>query len=924
MVDAPRTALLMGGKNSITDAHMACWTGLCDLFFARRDRLGRRLPDVISDTSGKPVVGPWRWKNQAYNRMDYQGLNSNVIAQHLSGVLTDDYRDRVQLQTYAAAPDGTAVWTAIDLDVQGEAHADVDEHFDTQALAREAARKLIAETEALGLVAHLEITKSAGYRVWMFHARCPWNQARDLGRLLVQRAGLHPKTEVFPSTVPADKDGFGTAVLVPFWGGNAKQGRQVMIDPTTEQVRTVAEFAAHALTHRTEPARLAEIVTAAAEAGEIKQTAAKRERSERTNQDGDGALAQGAEVADPCWQAQLAGCEALREMVQRCEDGRVLSRAEWMRLATHLKKYGDWGLAEFHRLSAFDSRYMEHETDMMFDSLVYGPTNCDKMECGRDPQGDCGMADGKVNSSWFAYKALKQLHMVGEAEQQADADKDAEAAFNRELALLDPTDLGNAQRLLMRHGHEMRYSPAENAWYVWDGQVWVKHGNEATAPMGRAAHAMQMIKNEAATLADGQDLFKHAMKSQGSDRIKAALNLLRMTPQIAVDPSDWDRQPELVNVENGTLQLRSQTLREFDADDYMTARMPVVYEPSAKCPNFDRFIADVVPDVDLRRYVQKWLGYGLTGLTREQIFLFLFGSGQNGKSTLINVIRDIMGKQLHTSISSRTIMDDPNKNSALAMVPFVSPRAVTMTEGKENARFDEELIKAVTGGDDIVARRHYELEFSFKPQLKLTIAANHKPKITGTDKGIWRRVRLVPFEQQIVKVDPDLPAKLANEKSGILNWMLLGLAAYYAEGLKTPQAVLDATAEYQKDSDVLGIFLEECCVKDAGAKLNGGVLYKTYADWCELNGNRPLANNHLANKIKERGFEKGGGRERYTWVGLRLRTFAGSLGDEEPQEVPIREEARLNNFPDLEDVATMSLTEKYPAPDWWEAADAKM
>ena len=119
MVDAPRTALLMGGKNSITDAHMACWTGLCDLFFARRDRLGRRLPDVISDTSGKPVVGPWRWKNQAYNRMDYQGLNSNVIAQHLSGVLTDDYRDRVQLQTYAAAPDGTAVWTAIDLDVQG-------------------------------------------------------------------------------------------------------------------------------------------------------------------------------------------------------------------------------------------------------------------------------------------------------------------------------------------------------------------------------------------------------------------------------------------------------------------------------------------------------------------------------------------------------------------------------------------------------------------------------------------------------------------------------------------------------------------------------------------------------------------------------------------------------------------------------------
>ena len=402
---------------TITHQHIECWNGFQNLFFVRTNRLGRRLPDVLGGND-KPITGPWRWNNKEYKRIDYQSLNTQVIAQHLSGKLTDDWGERVQVQTYAVNLDGTSVFTTIDLDVKGEAHADVPEHFDCQELALAAAKKLIVLAEALGPQAHLEITKSGGYRVWIFHHRCPWTHAKDLGRLLLARANLNPKIEVFPKTAPAGKDNFGTAVFVPYWGINARRGRQVMLDPDTEHPLSVEEFVADALANRTSAETLEEIVTAATHLGEITETSARPERSPGRTGNEDNPFVDG-EVAAQCWQAQLTGCEALREMVQRCEDENELSRAEWMRLATHLKQYGDWGLAEFHRLSSFDPHYMEHETDMMFDSLLYGPTTCAKMECGRDPQAECGMAEGKVSASWFAYQNFKLLPMISSAARSA-------------------------------------------------------------------------------------------------------------------------------------------------------------------------------------------------------------------------------------------------------------------------------------------------------------------------------------------------------------------------------------------------------------------------------------------------------------------------------------------------------------------------
>ena len=483
--------LAESGGGTITPESPTCWSGFRDLFFARRDRLGRRLPDVISDLTDKPVTGPWRYYHFTNKTVAYQPVNRGLIAQHLSGELRVDAWDDVQcpdimIQSYAVDLAGESVFTATDLDVVGDNHADVPEHFQSQGLALAAAQKLIAETEALGLTAHLEITKSAGYRVWVFHQRCPWIHAKDLGRLLVQRAGLHPKTEVFPVSAPVDRDGLGSAVFVPYWAVNAKVGRQVMIDPLTEQVRPVEEFAAHALAHRTDPARLAEIVTSATEKGEIKLTPPRHERSEQGGSPEDGSpLAESTEVAERCWRAQLAGCEALREMVQRCEDGSELARAEWMRLATHLKQYGDWGLAEFHRLSSYDGRYTEYETDMMFDSLQYGPTNCDKMECGHDPQANCGMAEGRVNSSSFAYRALKQLPMVSTIKARR---------------LHQPTPTDNAEEgLPVSWSPDLCVPDEASPWSIRDGGVWhtkeTRNGPEFTRVIGQIVQIVERARD---------------------------------------------------------------------------------------------------------------------------------------------------------------------------------------------------------------------------------------------------------------------------------------------------------------------------------------------------------------------------------------------------------------------------------------------
>jgi hypothetical protein len=334
-----------------------------------------------------------------------QHVTSNVIPMHLSGNLMHGSQ-RAWLQCYAASIEGDSVYTALDLDVEGTAHSAAPEHFATQEEARAAALKLIAVVEAMGLVAHLEITKSGGYRVWVFHHRLKAHHARDLGKLIVKRAGLHPKTEVFPAQAYLIEGQVGSAVFVPYNYHNAKNGRQVMIEPVTGDVRMVEAFVAHALTHRSDPARVAEIVAQATESGELKPPAP---RLDRVAYDGGSPLAEPGERPAAAWMYTYLHCSAIGQIVDDCDNGLQISYGDWLRLATHLRPYGEWGRSEFHTLSSGDSRYDEAQADAIWDSINGGPTRCENMGCRYDPQTDCGLPDGKVSAVAFGYDFLRQV-----------------------------------------------------------------------------------------------------------------------------------------------------------------------------------------------------------------------------------------------------------------------------------------------------------------------------------------------------------------------------------------------------------------------------------------------------------------------------------------------------------------------------------
>lgn len=363
------------------------------LFFVTRERVGRQLIDP-GDPRKKPVFGPWRdrRKTDSGPEWSYRQPTPDIIDLHLSGRLF--YRSkRARLQTYLVSEDGMSVCMVVDLDVtETGAHSHQPQHFATSQEALAAARGLVQAARALGLVGWCEITKSGGIHIWFFfRSAIPAADANAIGRFLVARANLHPATEVFPNTVHP----FGSPVLLPY-AGIAPAGRQVMLNPETGEVLRAEDFAPAALEARIDPDGVRRLLDG--EAGAVKPLTAP-------------VLSPVASVSDDeavrRWQAVLAACARLREIAHAAEAGQTLSYADWaLRLLPHLKPLGEWGYAEFHRLSAFDPRYDAAECDDKFDSLDGAPTRCESMGCGRDPHRDCGLPTKNVSPAYFSVRAV--------------------------------------------------------------------------------------------------------------------------------------------------------------------------------------------------------------------------------------------------------------------------------------------------------------------------------------------------------------------------------------------------------------------------------------------------------------------------------------------------------------------------------------
>lgn len=435
------------------------------------------------------------------------------------------------------------------------------------------------------------------------------------------------------------------------------------------------------------------------------------------------------------------------------------------------------------------------------------------------------------------------------------------------------TDLGNAQRLVAGHGADLRYCHPWRRWLVWDGQRWrIDDTAEVTR---RAKDTVRGIYSEAAGAADEKErkaLAKHAMASEAHIRIKAMIALAESEPGVPVLPDALDADPWLLTVANGTLDLRSGELLAHDPELFSTKLVEVEYDPAADCPLWLRFLQEILSGDDgTIRFLQRAIGYSLTGDTSERCLFVLYGCGANGKTTFLEVIRALLGDYALRTPTETLMLKRPG-SIPNDVARLRGARFVSASESEEGRRLAESLIKDLTGRDTISARFMRAEWFDFVPECKIWLATNHKPEIRGTDKAIWDRIRLIPFEVTIPedKQDKQLADKLKEELPGILAWAVEGCLAWQREGLGVTEKVRAATRAYRDEMDILAGFIEDCCIEGADKEALAGDLHQAYKDWGGDLGQRKFG---LA--LKERGFTKGRKttephKGRVLWRGLGL------------------------------------------------------
>jgi putative DNA primase/helicase len=441
-------------------------------------------------------------------------------------------------------------------------------------------------------------------------------------------------------------------------------------------------------------------------------------------------------------------------------------------------------------------------------------------------------------------------------------------AFNR-------TDLGNAARLVHRHGRNLRYCWLWGKWLVWDGKRWVK---DDTGEVYRLAkEAVASIYQEAAAALDDElrkALAKHAMRSEAGARIKEMVDLARS--DVPVMPDALDAWPDLLNTEAGTIDLRTGELREHRREDLITKIAPVEYDPGAAAPAWDAFLERVLPSEELRGFVQRAVGYSATGDTSEQCMFINHGTGANGKSTFQETAAAALGDYAMRT-PTETLLAKRSDGVPNDVARLKGARFVSASETEEGRRLAESRIKDLTGQDTISARFMRAEFFDFTPTHKLWLSTNHKPEIRGTDTAIWRRIRLVPWSVAIPPAEQDkkLAEKLRSELPGVLAWIVRGCLEWRRGGLWAPDAVRRATVEYRAEMDILGAFLAECCVLGDDQNVAAADLYRAYGEWCKDTGEAPVKQRRFGGQLTERGGFKryrGGKDGGHRWRGLDLLT----------------------------------------------------
>lgn len=459
---------------------------------------------------------------------------------------------------------------------------------------------------------------------------------------------------------------------------------------------------------------------------------------------------------------------------------------------------------------------------------------------------------------------LDHKHEIEYAEFDVSSNVDAvadidEAKPKKKFRL---NELGNAERIAYEYGHAIRFV-SEIGWMLWDGKRW-KYDNKLQ---------IERIANKVLRELEKSDDEMERSWARKCGKRNIRMNSIKdLMPLVPAEREEFDRHKFLFNCSNGILNLRTGELQQHDRELRLSKLANVEFDEKAQCPTWLSFLQQIFKgDNELIDYMQRLIGYSMTGDISEQGMYFLVGGGSNGKSTFINIIKAMMG-DYGLQTKSDTFIKKKNDGANNDIARLVGSRFVSAVESEEGEKLQESLVKTITGGEPILARFLRQEFFEFIPEFKVFFTTNHKPIIGGVDEGIWRRVKIIPFTLNLKPHERDkkLEEKLSLEMSGILNWALEGCLKWQESGLKEPKVVVDATGNYKEEMDILAPFLAEICYtdepKNEAIRIEAQELYKVYDNWCFKSGERQIGNRSFYRMLETKGFGKTKGTGNKTFL----------------------------------------------------------
>ncbi len=504
------------------------------------------------------------------------------------------------------------------------------------------------------------------------------------------------------------------------------------------------------------------------------------------------------------------------------------------------------------------------------------------------------------NSNQIDFKhSIPPPDMEEQIQDLLDSTSQSEASVPRYEANSQPTrealpedtpkfdfgDLGNSQRFNYYFGLNLKYCYLFKSWYVWDDKRWAVDDKGKVKEYAKTI-SMKIYEEITKEKSDKRRnlLRKQAVKAKQKYAIEAMISLSESVSPLL--PDELDSNSWLLNVNNGVLNLKTGKLLPHERKYLHTKLVPVDYDQTAECPKWENFLFEILQDeegnilFDVIDYLQKAIGYSLTGETTEHCMFFLYGKGNNGKSTFIETVKKILGDYANqTSTDTFLVKQNGAINNDIAKLK--GARLVSAVESEDGKRLAESLIKQITGGGEISARFLHREFFDFIPEFKIFFVTNHKPSIRGTDHAIWRRIRLIPFNVEIEedKINRNLVKELEEELPGILNWAVKGCLKWQQEGLKAPKEVQAATKDYSQEMDSISNFIDDTLIINKSATVQTKFLMEAYKKWCEENSEYQHKNNVVIQKLKEwmdaRGYflEKAKiGNKSRGWKGIELNT----------------------------------------------------